>query len=93
MTIGLLQMDFIIPGSRSLKDKRRVLKSLKDQLRNKFNCSVAETEYLDVWSRAHIAVCVVSGDSRHANTQLNEIAKYAMLRAEAELVDYTIEML
>lgn len=93
MTIGLLQMDFMIPGARSLKDKRRVVKSLKDQLRNKYNCSVAEVEYLELWSRARIAICVVSGESRHANTQLNEIAKYAMLRADAELVDYTIEML
>jgi uncharacterized protein YlxP (DUF503 family) len=86
-------MDFMIPGARSLKDKRRVVKSLKDQLRNKYNCSVAEVEYLGLWSRARIAICVVSGESRHANTQLNEIAKYAMLRADAELVDYTIEML
>jgi uncharacterized protein YlxP (DUF503 family) len=86
-------MDFMIPGARSLKDKRRVVKSLKDQLRNKYNCSVAEVEYLELWSRARIAICVVSGESRHANTQLNEIAKYAMLRADAELVDYTIEML
>jgi uncharacterized protein len=93
VTIGLLQLDFRIPGSRSLKDKRRVLNSLKQRMRNRYNCSVAETEYLDVWARAHLAVCVVSGSSRHANEQLNEIVRFASSHHEAELVDYAIEML
>lgn len=93
MTIGLLQMDFLVPGARSLKDKRRVIGSLKQRLRNRFNCSVAETEFQDIWSRARVAVCVVSGDSRHANEQLNEIARFAQEKAGAELLDYWIEML
>ena len=61
-------MDFLIPGSRSLKDKRRALKSLKQLLHNRYNCSVAETEFQDVWTRCRLVACVVSGDSRHANT-------------------------
>lgn len=93
MTIGVLRMEFLIPGARSLKEKRRVIKSLKDQLRNRFNCSVAETDYLDLWSRAQITACVVSNESAHANTQLNEIARFAMNKHGAELADYRIEML
>lgn len=93
MTIGLLQMDFLVPGARSLKDKRRVIGSLKQLLRNRFNCSVAETEFQDTWSRARLAVCVVSGESRHANEQLNEIARFAEAKAGAELLDYWIEMI
>ncbi len=93
MTIGVLQMEFLIPGARSLKEKRRVIRSLKDQLRNRFNCSVAETNHLDLWSRAQITVCVVSNESAHANTQLNEIARFAMNKHGAELADYRIEML
>lgn len=93
MTIGVLHIDFLIPGARSLKDKRRVLKSLKDRMRNRFNCSVAETEFQDLWGRARLTVCVVSGESRHANTQLNEIARFASSKAGAEMLDYRIEML
>ncbi len=93
MTIGLLQLDFLVHGARSLKDKRRVIKSLKEKMRNRFNCSVAETDYQDLWQRAQISVCVVSNESRHANQQLNEIARFASLNAGAELVDYSIEML
>lgn len=93
MTIGVLQMEFLIPGARSLKEKRRVIKSLKEQMKNRFNCSVAETNYLDIWGRAQVTVCVVSNESVHANTQLNEIARFAMSKRGAELADYRIEML
>jgi len=93
MTIGVLQMDFLIPGARSLKDKRRVVKSLKQLLHNRFNCSVAEVEFQDVWGRCRLAACVVSDDSRFANQQLNEIARFSAGKDGAELLDYRIEML
>lgn len=93
MTIGLLELDLLIPGARSLKDKRSVIKGLKAQMRGRFNCSVAETEYQDHWTRCRLAVCVVGGDSRHVNSQLNEIANFASSRRGAELADYRIELL
>lgn len=93
MTIGLLQIDFLIPGARSLKDKRRAMNSLKTLLRNRYNCSVAETEYKEKWGRSRLAVCVVSDEARHVNAQLNEIARFASNHRAAQLVDYEIEML
>lgn len=93
MTIGVLHIDLLIPGARSLKDKRRVVKSMKQVMRNRFNCSVAETEYHDMWQRARLTACVVSSDSRHTNTQLNEIARFASTARDAQLLDYQIEML
>jgi uncharacterized protein len=93
VTIGVLQMDFLIPGSRSLKDKRRVLKSLKQLLHNRYNCSIAETEFKELWGRARLAACVLSDDSRHVNEQLNEIVRFASNNSGAELLDYRIEML
>jgi uncharacterized protein YlxP (DUF503 family) len=93
MTIGVLQLDFLVPGSRSLKDKRRVIKSLRERMRGRFNCAVAETEFQDVWNRARLTVCVVSTESQHANTQLNEIARFASQSRDAEMIDYQIQML
>lgn len=93
MTIGVLHIDFLVSGARSLKDKRRVVKSLKTQLRNRYNCSVAETDHHDLWQRARLAVCVVSNESRHANTQLDEIARFCEYKPGAELLDYQIELL
>jgi len=93
VAIGVLYIDLLVPGARSLKDKRRVVKSLKERLRSRFNCSVAETEHQDRWGRAALTVCVVSNDGRHANTQLNEIARFASTHNGAELASYEIEML
>lgn len=93
MTIGVLQLDFMVPGAQSLKDKRRAVKSVIAQMRARFNCSVAETDHNDLWQRARVTVCVVSNESRHANTMLNEIAKFASNHAAALLVNYEIEML
>ncbi len=92
MTIGVLQIDLLTREARSLKEKRRVVKGLKQQLRNRYNCSVAETDYQDLWQRARLTVCVVSNEHAHANTQLNEIVRFASNRPGAELADYRIEM-
>lgn len=93
MTIGVLYIDLLIPGSRSLKDRRRVMKSLKELLRNRFNCSVAEIGDTERWGRGRIVACVVSNDSRHVNQQLDAILKFASRKGGAEVVDYEIEML
>ena len=93
MTIGLLNIGLLIPEARSLKDKRRVVKSLKDQIRNRYNCSVAETDYHDLWQRARLSVVVVSNESAHANTQLNEIFRFAESRLGANIVECQIELL
>jgi len=93
VTIGLLHMELFIPGSRSLKDKRRVVKSLKEQIHNRYNCSVAEIGEKDLWARASLAACVIGDDVRFVNTQLNEIARFAAQKNGAELLDYRIEML
>ncbi|HOV34000.1 MAG TPA: DUF503 domain-containing protein [Candidatus Hydrogenedens sp.] len=93
VAIGILHLDFYIYSSNSLKEKRRVVKSLISQIQNKFNCSIAETDYLDLWQRAHITICVVSNEHQFTNKQLNEIAKFASTHKDAEMIDYRIEML
>ena len=91
VTIGLLHMEFSIPGSRSLKDKRRAMNSLKSRMRNRYNCSVAEIGFKDKWARAQLAVCVISDESAHVHSQLNEIVRFASKHHLAELMDYSIE--
>ena len=60
--IGVLTLELRLENSHSLKDKRHVVKSLKDRLRNKFNVSVAEIDYQDLWQRAVVAAVTVSPD-------------------------------
>lgn len=93
MTVGLLQLELSIPASRSLKDKRRVLKSVKDRIRSRFNVSVAEVDEHDVWNRALVAVCCVSNGARLCNQVLSKVVNLVESNHESELDDYRIEML
>jgi hypothetical protein len=63
MVIGALLVDLHVPTAQSLKDKRSVVKRLRDQLRGRFNVAVAEVAANDTWQRASVGVCAV-GDSR-----------------------------
>lgn len=55
MTIGLLSVELFLPGARSLKDKRMVLRRVKDRL-GKFNIAVSEVEHQDLWQRAGLGI-------------------------------------
>ena len=65
MIIGALHIEVHVPEAQSLKDRRSVIKSLKDQLRGRFNVAVAELEINDKWQRATVGIAAV-GDSRGA---------------------------
>ena len=74
MTIGLLTLEIHIPDARSLKDKRQVLRSLKDKLRAHFNVAVAELEHQDLWQRSRVGVVSISGDEKYLEESLEAIA-------------------
>jgi hypothetical protein len=87
MVVGLLTVELHVPGSRSLKDKRMVVRRLKDRLR-KFNIAVAEVDYQDKWQRAALAIVTVSADQAHADRELAAAAG-EIERAEPGLVART----
>jgi hypothetical protein len=62
MIVGVLTVRLHIPGARSLKDRRRAVRSVKDRLRSRFNVSVAEIGAHDIWQTADVAVCGVGND-------------------------------
>jgi uncharacterized protein YlxP (DUF503 family) len=92
-TIGVLTLEMRMEHSHSLKDKRHVVKSLKDRLRGKFNVAVAEIDYQDAWQRAVVAAVTVSGDHGYAQQLLESVEKEASLLLGADLVDARIEWL
>jgi len=73
MVVGLLTIELFIPGSQSLKEKRAVLRRIKDRVK-KFNIAVSEVEHQDLWQRAGIAVVTVSTDRPHAERELAAVA-------------------
>ena len=76
-----------LPGCQSLKDKRAVVKSLKDRLHNRFNVSVAETAHQDLWQRAELTASVVSTDRRHAESVLREADRMVAAADGARIMD------
>jgi uncharacterized protein YlxP (DUF503 family) len=68
--VGLRTWELHLAGCGSLKEKRRILKSLKDRLHNRFNVSVAETDHQNAWQRAELACCVVTTDRRSTESVL-----------------------
>jgi uncharacterized protein len=65
-----------VPGCSSLKEKRMVVKSLKDRIRHRFNVSVAETGSQDVWSRAEVTVALVSHGRGQADALLDRLDRF-----------------
>ena len=93
MTIGTCRIEFLIPGNNSLKGKRCILSSLKTQIRNRFNCSIAEVEDNDLWQKSVLAVAVVSNESKHADQEMAKIAKFIENDGRVQLLDYSTKIL
>jgi len=79
--------------SSSLKDKRRILKSLKDRIRNEFNVAVAEVDPTDLWQSASLGVVTVSSGVRHANGTLTKVVNLVESDVRIELINCNMEVL
>jgi uncharacterized protein YlxP (DUF503 family) len=90
--VGTLKLRLVLRESHSLKDKRRVLKSLKDTLANKFNISVAETDEHDVWQTAEVGVAAVGADGPFVQSVLTGVVNYVRFFGGVELVDSEQEL-
>jgi uncharacterized protein len=87
VVIGLAVWELHLPGCFSLKEKRSVLKSVKDRLHNQYNVSVAETAHQDAHQRAELAACVVAGEQAHANSVLSSLDRFMEGEARVRIVD------
>ena len=92
MVVGTLVIRFVLRESHSLKDKRQVIKSVKDRLFNKFRVSVAEVDHQDEWNRATLGVGMVGTDRRYVNEVLSKVVDAVRFVPGAELADYELEM-
>lgn len=94
MKIAHLTLELRIEGSHSLKDKRQVLRSIKDKLRNEFNVAVAEVDVTDLWQRATLAVVSVSDSQDYLDSLMSSVERHASKLANglgAEIVDSFVE--
>ena len=71
--IAFLTLELRIEAAHSLKDKRQVLRSLKDKLRRQFNVAVAELDHHELWQRSVVGVVTLSNEERHVQESLQKV--------------------
>lgn len=92
MIVGTLRVRLLLREARSLKDKRQVVKSIKDRLHNDFNVSVAEVEAMDNRQLAVLGLAMVSNEAHAVKVALGQIVEALRVHPVAELLDYEIEV-
>jgi len=88
MFVGIVQIQLHIPAARSLKDKRSVVQSLKERIRNRVHASVAEVDHQDLWQRCALGVAVVSGESHQVDELLQAVRDIVDRAPGAEVLDW-----
>ncbi|HPM24248.1 MAG TPA: DUF503 domain-containing protein [Phycisphaerae bacterium] len=93
MVVGVLRVRLGVFEARSLKDKRRVTKSLKDRLAARHNVSIAEVDDLEHCQAATLGLAMVANETRFVESALSKIVDELRVYAHASLLDYEIELL
>ena len=94
MDVGVCEITLRLPENHSLKDKRRVVKSIIARVRNDYNVSVAEVEGQEQWKLTTLGVTCVGNSARHLNEVLSKVVDFVgKSRLDAEMLNYEIEIL
>ena len=93
MSVGLLTLELHLAEAQSLKDKRQVLRSLKDRLRAHFNVAVAELDFEDTWQRSVIGVVTLANEDHHVEETLQRVLAEADSLLGPLVVSHSVELL
>lgn len=92
MIVGTLRVRLMIREARSLKDKRQVVSSIKDRLRNHFNISIAEVDAQDNRQLAVLGMAMVSNETQHVRSALSQVVEAVRSHPVAQLIDYELDV-
>jgi uncharacterized protein YlxP (DUF503 family) len=92
MLVALERFDLRIPGCRSLKEKRHVVKALIGALRSRFEVSVAEVDHLDLWQRTALGVAVVGAEAHHVRRVMHSIEMFVEAWGGVEVIDTALTL-
>ena len=93
MVIGILEIVLYLPESHSLKEKRQIVKSIKDKVHHRFNVAIAETGDLDLWQKARLGVCSLGNDRPQVNGRLDQVTNFIERLQVAADMDFQIELI
>jgi uncharacterized protein YlxP (DUF503 family) len=88
MLLGICTLNLYFPDSRSLKDKRSIIKGLKLRIRNNFNVSVSEINNHDLWKNTTLGIACVGNEKRYLNDVLNEVIKFIEHQNKLQVIDF-----
>ena len=88
MFVGTVRIELHLPAATSLKDKRSIVRGLKDRIRQRVHAAVAEVDHQDLWQRAALGVAVVSGEARQVGEMLQSVRNLVESTFGAELLDW-----
>ena len=91
MIVGICTVAIHLPGSHSLKDKRRVVKSLKDRLRGRHNISICEVDAQDLWQRAVLGMAAVADRRPYLEDLFNAILSEIESSVPGEITQHQID--
>jgi len=89
--VGVLNIRLVMRSANTLKDKRRIIKSLKDRVKNNFNVSISEIGTLDHCQYSRLGIAMVGNDKRYVNGALSNLVNMFRVTTSVELVDYHLE--
>ena len=93
MVVGILHLELHVPHAQSLKDRRSVVKSLKEQLRGKWNVATAEVEAGEQWQRASLGIVTVGDDREIVHSTLEQAVAWLRSHPTVELIQVEQELL
>jgi len=92
MVVGTLKIEFQLPENRSLKGKRKVVRSMVDKVKSRFNVAIAEVGSNDKWQKIELGLCAVGNDRRHIDSSLNHILSFLDSLYLAQIVKTEMEI-
>ena len=94
MSLGLCTIKLRLPENHSLKDKRKVLKSITTRVMNRYNVAIAEMDDQDLWQVATLGIACLSNDAQQVNKVLSKVVDFiTQSRFDIEILDYHIEII
>ncbi len=93
MVVGTLKIEFYLAGNRSLKGKRKVVRSMVDKVKSRFNMSIAEVGSNDKWQKIELGISAVGNDRRHIDSSLNHVLGFLDSLCLAEIMNTEVEII
>ncbi len=93
MVVGALKIEFYLTGNRSLKGKRKVVRSMIDKVKSRFNVSIAEVGSNDKWQKIELGVSAIGNDRRHVDSSLSHVFDFLESLYLAQIINSELEII